>query len=85
MSNPLLGGLDHPPPYTKPRCPPPQPITSHHFVCFSLHYDAFFSFDSHFFLYSYRAFVGESLQFANFLGDILPLRVRVRVLFGVGV
>ncbi len=44
---------------------------------FSLHYDAFFSSDSHFFLCSYSAFVGESLQFANFFGDILPLRVRV--------
>jgi hypothetical protein len=50
---------------------------------FSLHHVAFFSSHMHFFLCFYSAIVGESLQFGNFFGDILLLRVRVRLFLGV--
>ena len=72
VSNPFLGGFGHPPPYPKPRSLPPQPILSLHFVCvlpslcFISHSNSLLP------LCSFSDFVGESLQKAHFLGDILP-------------
>ena len=83
VSNPFLGVFGHPPPYPKPRSLPPQPILSLHFVCvlpslcFISHSNSLLR------LCSFSVFVGESLQKAHFLGDILPLRLRVRIILGL--